>query len=181
MGEVWTLAEEPDSANLQPTGEDPGKKTFLFFSALESPPSASQRPNPTGIKRAKGPTHVILEGTIKDYPTRHRASGEEWRVADGEHTTLFFSVPDTLADWGSQRSFAEANPRDLIRHISKRLTGPALSSLAAPHKVDKFLVLPITTKMFCNIVISAEGTVKAMASRPPRPAALGDPVEVAFL
>ena len=110
---------------------------------------------------------MIIEGTMKDYPTRHRAGGEEQRVADGKHAVSFFSVPKILEDWGSQRSLAEANPSDLIRHIPKRLSGPALSLLAAPHKVDEFLVLPIyQTRCF------AEGTVKAMASGPPKPATL---------
>ena len=66
---------------------------------------------------------MIPEGIIKDYP-RHEAGGVEWRVADEEHAASFLSVPKILADWGSQRSFAQASPSDLIRDIPKRLSGP---------------------------------------------------------
>lgn len=95
-------------------------------------------------------------------------------MAHGGRAASFSFLPKILADWGNQRSFAEANPSDLMRHIPKTFSGSVLSCLAAPHKVYKFLVLLIASRTFCNIIACAEEAVKAMASRPLGPAALDD-------
>lgn len=76
--------------------------------------------------------------------------------AHGEYAASFFSLPKVLANWGNLRLFMEVKPSDLIRLISEMLSRPVLSWLAAPQNVDKFMVLPIATRTFCNTVTSAE-------------------------
>lgn len=87
----------------------------------------------------------------------------------------------SLADWGNRRIFTEADPSDLIRHVLKRLSGTVLPWLAALATADEFQILPTATRIFCNTVASAEGTVKATAAKPPGPAGVADPMAVSPL
>lgn len=136
--------------------ETPGRKTPILLT-LEFSASASHWPNPTGIKRAKALAPAARGRDIKDCPLQGQAvKTTGWVRAHAGATASPCSLPRVLAPWGSQRMFAEAA---LIRHIPERPSGPACLDWRPPGKGDRFQVLPIATRILCNIAAQAEGAV----------------------